>query len=244
MIQDPERPLRSDLSPEAVQDLTESIKLVGIIEPLVVTKKGAGYELIAGHRRLVAAGFADLAVVPCMIIEIDGLKKEVVKLHENIARASINAVEWASHLHYLKQQYKLTNASLAKTLGMSESWVEQHLAIKKYPPEIVELVESGHLAHTAARELVQIRDPVKRAVYIKAAVKGGVTTGMAVKWRQDANSDPVKQDPETANPENPDPDPQQNSPETICPVCAVPVPLEESVTLIIHGKCQPQPDPA
>lgn len=240
-IHDPERPLRFDLSPEGVHDLVESIKRVGIIEPLVVTKVKDDYEVVAGHRRLVAAGLAGLAVAPCMIVEVSGLEKEMMKIHENIARDSINAVEWANHLDYLKTQYKITNAKLAGTLGMSEAWVEQHLAILKYPPDILRAVETDKLAFSAARELVQIRDPVKREVYIRAAIKGGVTVGMAAKWRRDANVKPLAQKPAQPDSENDGQSLPVELPETICPVCSEPVAIEEAVTLTVHNRCRPAP---
>ena len=88
-IKDPAAPLRSDLSHEAVNDLVQSIKQVGIIEPLVVRKKGDDFEVIAGHRRLVAAGIAGLTEVPCIIVKASDEQAEVLKLHENLNRNDI-----------------------------------------------------------------------------------------------------------------------------------------------------------
>ena len=111
-IFDPEKPLRSDLSPESVADLVESIKKVGIIEPLIVATKDDGFEIIAGHRRLVAAEIAGLVEAPCLIVEAQGMDKEILKLHENLARAEINPIDWAIHLDYLKKQSNLQEVLL------------------------------------------------------------------------------------------------------------------------------------
>ena len=242
LIDDPERPLRSDITPESVQDLVESIKMMGIIEPLVVVEKADRYRLVAGKRRLFAAGIAGKAVAPCMIVEVTGLKEEMMKIHENIARESINAGEWARHLDYLKTQYKVSNAKLAETLGMSEAWVEQHIAILKYPPNVLEAVETGVLAFSAARELVQIRDEMKREVYIRAAIRGGVTVGMAAKWRRDANVRPLAQKPQTPVDLEDSARTYHEHIETICPVCERPVAIEEAVTLTVHNQCRPKPE--
>ena len=115
-IKDPERPLRANLTPESVDDLVFSIREVGIIQPLIVCESGDGFELIAGHRRLLAAEVLQLNEVPCLVVETNNQDKEVLKLHENIGRQDISPIDWANHLDYLKQQYKLSNAKLAEMI--------------------------------------------------------------------------------------------------------------------------------
>ena len=239
-ILDPELPLRSDLSPESVADLVASIKQVGIIEPLVVAKKGESFEVIAGHRRLLAATIAQLATAPCMVTEVEGLTADILKIHENLARAEINPVDWAKHLDHLKSQYTLSNAKIAEILGMSEQWVDQHLAILRYSPELLDALTANRLAFSSARELAQIRDPKKREQYTDYAVRGGVTPALAAKWRREANIPTLQQTPIEGgeNPELSHPT-ATNDPE--CPVCGEPVRLEESITLIVHHFCRPAP---
>ena len=239
-IKDPERPLRSNLTPESVDDLIFSIKEVGIIQPLVVCESGGGYELIAGHRRLLAAEVIHLNEVPCIVAEVKEMDKELLKLHENIGRQDINPLDWANHLDYLKTHYNLTIASLAKQLGFSETWVAEHLAILNYPPEVVTAIQEGTLAFSAARELAKIKDVVKRGVYVRAAVKGGVSPALAVRWKMEANREPMRQEiPQGEQVSGSDE--AQNQPDLpICPVCSVPVPLEDIVTLQVHRACQPK----
>ena len=92
-IKDPERPMRADLTPESVDELVFSIRDVGIIQPLVVSASGDNYEVIAGHRRLLAASVAGLTEAPCIIVDTKGLDREVMKMHENIAREDINPID-------------------------------------------------------------------------------------------------------------------------------------------------------
>lgn len=239
-IKDPERPLRTNLTPESVDDLVFSIKEVGIIQPLIVCESGNGFEVIAGHRRLLAAEVCKLLEVPCVVVDAENLDKEVMKMHENIGRADINPIDWAIQLEYLKSQYKLSNASLAKKTGFSEAWVSEHLEILNYAPEVLEAIRHGNLSFSAARELAKIKDPVKRGIYVSAAVRGGLTPAMAVRWKLEANRQPMREEisETTGNSQ-----PEQSTPESlepVCPVCGTKVPYADIVTLQVHTACQPE----
>lgn len=240
-IFDPEKPLRGDLSPESVEDLAASIKRIGIIEPLIVAQTENGYEVIAGHRRLVAAEIAGLTEAPCLVVEAEGMEKEVLKLHENLARAEINPIDWANHLTYLKQHYQLSNAKIAEMLGTSQSFVEQHIEVLKYPAPLLEGLKRGHISFAASRELNYIKNPARRDIYIHHAIRGGVSSTMAAQWRRQANSQalpppPISTEANTQTPlDIPAPGP------VICPVCDNEIPPGEIVTLQVHMACQPKP---
>jgi ParB family chromosome partitioning protein len=239
-IKDPERPLRTNLTPESVDELVFSIKEVGIIQPIVVCKNGEGFEVIAGHRRLFASEIAGLMEAPCIVVSSTGLDKEILKMHENIAREDINPIDWATHLEYLKKTYKLTNADMAKRLGFSEAWVFQHLEILSYPAEVLQAIQNGQLAFSAARELAQIKDNIKRQVYVNAAVKSGVTPAQAANWRREANT-PNYEPPEVADPAgvgNGPIIPKLTLP--FCAVCGEDIEYSDLLTLQIHRNCAPK----
>lgn len=241
-IKDPERPMRTNLTPESVDELVFSIKEVGIIQPLTVCESDGNYEVIAGHRRFLAAEIAGLAQAPCIVVEADDLEREVLKMHENIAREDINPIDWAKHLKYLQDTYKLDVPKLAELTKFSTSWVQQHLQILEYPDEVLEAVDSGKLAFSAARELSQIKNPTTRKVYVNAAVKGGVTPAMAAQWRRAANSTPISSEVqiEEGQPTEITDVPLGNLPN--CPVCNLAIEPQDIVTLVIHRGCQPTPD--
>ena len=243
-IKDPERPLRTHLTPESVDDLVFSIKEVGIIQPLTVCKSGDGYEVVAGHRRLLAAVICKMSEVHCIVIETDGIDKEVLKMHENIGRADINPIDWAIQLDYLKTQYHLSNAKLAETIGFSESWVSEHLEINNYPEEVLLAIQNGTLSFSSARELAKIKDKNKREIYVRSAVKGGVTPNLARQWKMEANREPIKYQTETQEPTNKNDQEVTNTYEPICPVCGEKVPFENIVTLQVHSECTPKPETA
>lgn len=241
LVKDPARPLRSNLTPESVNELVESIRQVGIIEPLIVNQTGKTFEVIAGHRRLLAAEIAGLTVIPAIIKDVKGMDAEILKVHENLARQSINAVDWAKHLAYLKTTYGLADDELGKMLGMSRVWVIEHLAILNWAPEMIEAVRAGKLAFSSGRELAGIKDDNKRRVYTDSAIKGGITPTLAKRWKLEANT-PAIQYPDNDR----TPDASSNSPlppeiNPDCPVCGLPVPLSELVTISIHHQCRPAP---
>jgi len=161
-------------------------------------------------------------------------------MHENIAREDINPIDWATHLEYLKKTFKLTNADMAKRLGFSEAWVAQHLEILNYPAEVLQAIQNGQLAFTAARELAQIKDNVKRQIYVNAAVRSGVTPAQAANWRREANT-PNYQAPENTGPENAG---EQSGGVAlalpICAVCSEDIDYSDLLTLQIHRNCAPQ----
>lgn len=239
-IADPERPMRSDMAPENVIDLVASIKQVGIIEPLVVVKKGDDFEVVAGHRRLFAASIAGLTQVPCLVHEVAGLELEMMKLHENMGRSEISPIDWATHLSYLKTHYGISTEKLAEMLGASAPWVHQRLAILEYPEYLREALRRGELTFSAARELSQIKDDKTREVYTHHAVTGGVTPTLAAQWRRRANlMPPTPENQEVAVPQEESSQPQY-TPFPICPVCKEEVPIEHNLTIQIHDYCKPQ----
>lgn len=241
-ILDPEKPIRENLSQETVKDLTTSIKQIGIINPLIVKEEDDNYRLIAGHRRLVAAGIAGLTEAPCIVVKVKGVTSEIIKLQENLIRDSISPIDWANHLAHLKEQHKLDNAKIAKMLGMSESWVSQHLQILEYPTLLLEALKTNRLAFSSARELAQIRDPQKRDAYTNHAIRGGITPALATRWRKEANREPIDQTPQHPRPEGTPPPEPAPTPPPACVVCGEAIKPEQSMTLTIHKNCQPQPE--
>jgi len=182
LIDDPARPIRHDLSPESVEDLVVSMRQVGIIEPLVVKPVGKRYEVIAGHRRLVAAGIAGLAEVPCYIVNATNEQAEMLKIHENLYRADVRPSDEADHFKYLIQHHKLSPVRLAKLIGKSEGYVNDRLAIFNYPPELRNALDTEQIKFSVAREFGRMEDIGKMRQYLHYAIRSGITPGLARQW--------------------------------------------------------------
>ncbi len=238
-IVDPQHSLRNDLSPESVEDLVQSIKQIGIIEPIVVRKKGNVFEIVAGQRRTVAAEIAGLTSTICKVVDVDDQQVLRMTIHENIARTDISAIEWANHLATLKKHLEVSNAKLAKELGMSEGWVEQKLAILQYSDQLKEALGAGLISASAANELSRIKNPNKLRIYTSHAARGGVSPALAKRWRQEANRDPVEPIQSSADDSPPEPKKEPPPPPELCTVCSKGILPEEATTLTVHKACLP-----
>lgn len=184
-IEDPKYIARTDGSPESVEDLVRSIKQVGIIEPLIVREKGDGFELIAGHRRLMAAAALELGVVPCRIVKSSDEEAEVLKLHENLYRKDLNPVEEARFYAHLIKAFSWTENQVAERVGVSIATVSKRLNILAYPDDIKEALMVGMINTSVASQLAQIADDKTRGKYLAMTIKGGATGRTVESWKED-----------------------------------------------------------
>lgn len=237
LIDDPERPMRQDLSPESVEDLVLSIKQVGIIEPLVVKPKGGRFEIIAGHRRALASGIAGLAQVPCYLVNATKEQGELLKIHENLYRADVRPSDEADHFKYLIEHHKMSPVRLAKLINKSETYVTERLAIFNYPPELRHALDTGKIKFSVAREFGRMDDLVKMREYLKYAVLNGITSTLARQWVIDfhRSQEPQNQQTEFVRAKNPDTGVIENL--STCIFCLKPINLREANVVYIHDHC-------
>lgn len=243
MIEDPERPLRADLSPESVEDLVISIRQVGIIEPIVVKPKNGRYEVIAGHRRLVAAGIADLAEVPCYILNVDDEQKEFLKIHENMFRVDPTPSDQAEHFAYLIQHHKLSPAKISQLINKSDAYVTDRLNILNYQDELREALDSGAINFSVAREFYRLKDKQKTIEYLEYATKSGLTPALAKRWVEDYLRTLEVARPTSTDVETPTATDTPIESVTTCVYCTKPVKLVEAVITYFHQECHKEVAP-
>src|SRR4249920_3947524 len=138
----PKQP-RTHFDDEAIAALAVSIREVGILQPIVVRKAGAGYELIAGERRLRAAKLAGLATVPAVIRDSDDAESLREALIENIHREDLNPIELAEAFRELLEELGLKQETLAERLGMSRSHIANTIRLLQLPTEVQQLLAEG-----------------------------------------------------------------------------------------------------
>ena len=142
---------------ENLQDLTNSIKERGIIQPIIVRKSidhDSKYEIIAGERRWLAAQKAGLHEVPVVITEADDLKSLEFAIVENVQRNDLNAIEEAQGYQRLIKEFSYDQEKVAKFIGKSRSHIANFLRLLTLPPEVINLVESKKLTPGHAKILV------------------------------------------------------------------------------------------
>ncbi len=158
---------RKRFEPEALADLTDSIRVHGIIQPLTVRRLSSGYyQIIAGERRWRAAKAAGLDSVPAVIIEADDRKVMELGLIENLQREDLNPVEEAKGYQVLVQEYGLTQEEVAQSMGKSRPAIANTLRLLALPEAVLILLEEGSISAGHARAILAAPD---QDLQIKAA---------------------------------------------------------------------------
>jgi ParB family chromosome partitioning protein len=237
LIDDPEQPMRSDLSPANVEELVLSIRQVGIIEPLVVKKRNGRYEVIAGHRRLYSSKLAKLAEAPCYIRHATDEQTEMLKIHENLYREDIKPSDEAKHFQYLIDKQKLTPTRIAQLISKSQSYVSDRLAILSYPDFLKEAMDKQEITFSVAREFARFDDLKQMSSAVYYAKRGGMTQEMARKWVQDykrSKEQPALDENVVTNGVT---GAQEIEHSALCVFCKSGVRLIEAEVVYMHGAC-------
>lgn len=153
---------RKNFNQEALEELAESIKKYGVIQPIVVTKQDDYYEIIAGERRWRASKLAGLTEIPVIIRENDQRKNKEISLIENIQREDLNAYEKALGIKNLMEDYSLTQEEVAKILGKSRSSIANSVRILNLNPDVLEFAKQGKLTEGHCKALMAITDHKKQ----------------------------------------------------------------------------------
>lgn len=156
---------------EEMQSLSDSISLYGILQPLTVRKKEAGWVLVAGERRLRAARMAGLREVPCIVAE-DEAEDGLSSLTAHLQREDLNYIEQAEGIRRLMQAFGLSQTQAAARLGLSQSAVANKLRLLRHPPEILEALRACGLTERHARALLRAPAQERWALLLRADAEG------------------------------------------------------------------------
>lgn len=178
----PENPLRVGIEDEGIHELGRSIREVGVLQPLVVRKVANGYEVIAGHRRLLACRMVGLDRVPVRVVEAEEHAREVMALSENVIRRDLNAIEEARQVERMRAVLGLSVGQISERVGKSEAWVRSRLELLTWPLRAVEAVAQGKAKVAALAPLMAIGDTGERDRLIECAVESGATAAVTRVW--------------------------------------------------------------
>ena len=167
---------RKRFEEEALQDLADSIRANGIIQPLTVRRLSSGYyQIIAGERRWRAAKLAGLTEVPAVIIEADDRKTMELALIENLQREDLNPIEEANGYKSLMEDYGLTQEEAAKRVGKSRPAVANALRLLALPDPVCQLLEEGKLSAGHARAILAVPSGEAQMKLAKKVVADGLS---------------------------------------------------------------------
>lgn len=162
---------RKTFSTEGLEELTESIRQHGMIQPILVRKSLHGYEIVAGERRWRAAKMARLKTVPVVVKEFSDEQVMEIALIENLQREDLNALEIAQAYDKLMQTFGLTQEELAAKVGKSRPHVANFLRLLQLPPQVQEMLSSGEVSMGHARALLGLADEQAQIRWAETVVR-------------------------------------------------------------------------
>lgn len=143
---------------EALQELCESIRRHGILQPLSVRRVSTGYELIAGERRLRAGILAGLSEVPCIVMNMSDQESGMVALVENLQRQDLDFIEEARGISVLMDSWQMSQEQAARVLGKSQSAIANKLRLLRHSEPVLNALRKGELTERHARALLKLRE--------------------------------------------------------------------------------------
>jgi ParB family chromosome partitioning protein len=170
---------RKEFAPEALQELADSIREQGIVQPLVVRERGGYFELIAGERRWRAAQLLNLPEVPIITREADDRSVLELALIENLQRENLNPLEEAVGYAQLAEQFQLTQEAIAVKVGKSRAAVANAMRLLKLPISIQNLLRDNRLSVGHAKVILSLTDPAHQSLAAERIVKEGLNVRQA-----------------------------------------------------------------
>ncbi len=167
---------RTHFDPTALAELVESIRAQGVLQPLLITPRDEGYEIVAGERRLRAARAADLLTVPCRILkDLDEHQILEISLVENLQREDLNPLELAEGYRRLIQDLGLSQQQVAERVGKDRATVANTLRLLKLPDPVRDYVREGKLSAGHARALLAVESDADKVSLAHRIVKKGLS---------------------------------------------------------------------
>ena len=167
---------------EHLDELTESIRQHGILQPLSVRRVGTTYELIAGERRLRAGIQAGLTEIPCIIMRMNEQESAMTALVENLQRQDLDYIEEAQGIDLLLRQWNMSQEQVAKLLGKSQSGVANKLRLLRHSKPVLEALRQAKLTERHARALLKIPEEPKKMQAIAVIARHNMSVARAEQY--------------------------------------------------------------
>ncbi len=166
---------REDFDSQGIEELAQSIKEKGVIQPLLVRRKGDYYELIAGERRLRAANSLNLKEIPIIVKDVEDRDSLELALIENIQRQDLNPIEEAHAYQYLIDKFQVTQEKISEVLGKARVSITNTLRLLKLPQEIQEEMKKGRISFAHGRALLEVEDINQQRKLTQEVISNGLS---------------------------------------------------------------------
>lgn len=170
---------RKDFDQEKLQELADSIRQHGVVQPILLRQNGERYVIVAGERRFRAARLAGLDQVPAIVKDLDEAQVMEVALIENLQREDLNPIEEAAAIRFLMQQHDLTQEEVSRRLSKSRPAIANSLRLLSLPEPVQEHLRRGELQAGHARALAGLQDPEAQAMLADKIVGEGLSVRAA-----------------------------------------------------------------
>ena len=167
---------------EPLEELAQSIRRHGILQPLSVRRVGAAYELVAGERRLRAAIQAGLSEVPCIVMTMDDRESGLTALVENLQRQDLDFIEEARGLSSLMTQWSMSQEQVARIIGKSQSSVANKLRLLRHSGPVLDALRAGNLTERHARALLKLQSEQEKLLAISEILAQGMGVARAEQY--------------------------------------------------------------
>jgi ParB/RepB/Spo0J family partition protein len=191
-IRPPEIAARATMSDSKMDDLIESLKQIGLTNPITLESRGDDYEIIAGHRRFLAATELHWSEIRAIVWDAGSVNVMASRLHENIIREDLNAAEEALFMAEVREKLNLDEFGLIDTFKRSRHYIADRFELLRGDPVVFEAVRAGEIRLGVAHELNRISDEVMRRYYLDVARRTDPPKRVVQQWVESwrANSGP------------------------------------------------------
>ncbi len=180
---------------EALQELAESIRQHGILQPISVRRVGTAYELIAGERRLRAGILAGLSEIPCIIMNMDDRESGMTALVENLQRQDLDFIEEAKGISCLLEQWSMSQEQVARLLGKSQSAVANKLRLLRHSTQVLNAIRQAELTERHARALLKLPTEAQKMQVIALVEKLGMSVARTERYIEELLEQPQEKRP-------------------------------------------------
>ena len=166
---------RKTFDQESLNELAESIRVHGLIQPIIVNKMSDGYLIIAGERRYRASKLAGLIEIDAIVKNYSDRQIAEISIIENLQREDLNPIEIAKSLQKLMQEYNITQEQVANRIGKNRSSIANYVRLLSLYPEVIDMVEKGKVSHGHAKCLVAVTDYPTQLMLAKKVAQNKLT---------------------------------------------------------------------
>jgi len=186
LINPPSNPIRKKIETKGIEELANSLKTVGQLQPILIKKAGKQYQIEAGHRRWLAAMQAKWTEISAIIIgEASAEDMHIERAHENLIRENLNPIEEAQLVHTLVYEKERGTEGAAKLLSKSKSWIETRLDVLDFPENIKTAIAEKKINIAQGRELSKCKDTEYRDKLLERIIETGATAATIKNWVYD-----------------------------------------------------------